>query len=109
MKNSLQTRKQTLSTRTGRIQYMQYAIETACQGNTPTTMTRYLPFYRYKKHLGLDVNVKNARVRARAQACRYNVIPILEDGNYNCYPRGVPDSTFRGGRKIFKYIGGREW
>jgi hypothetical protein len=40
-------------------------------------MTRYLPFYRYKKHLGLDVNVKNARVRARAEvSCgRYDAIP----------------------------------
>ena len=38
-----------------------------CQGTRPNTMARYLPFYRYKKHLGLDVNVKKARVRARAE------------------------------------------
>jgi hypothetical protein len=54
-------------------------------------MTRYLPFYRCKKHLGLDVNVKNARVRARAEVSRYNAIPfvVCGDGNCNCYPRGL--------------------
>ena len=65
-------------------------------------MTRYLPFYRYKKHLGLDVNIKNARVRARAEvSCgRYNAIPVVcGDGNYSCYPHSRPDSfNSRGGR-----------
>jgi hypothetical protein len=49
-------------------------------------------FYRYKKHLGLDVNVKNARVRARAEvSCGYIAIPVLCGGRNcvsgrSCYP-----------------------
>jgi hypothetical protein len=62
-------------------------------GDRPTTMTlyrgRYLPFCRYKKHPGLDVNVKNARVRARAEvSCgHYKAIPMVCGGR-NCihYP-----------------------
>ena len=49
-------------------------------GDRPTIITlylgrHYLPFYRYNKHLGLDVNIKNARVRARAEVSfgRYNL------------------------------------
>jgi hypothetical protein len=45
----------------------------------------------YKEYLGLDVNVKNARVRARAEISfgRYNAIPVY--GGWNCsrYPRGL--------------------
>jgi hypothetical protein len=76
-------------------------------------MTRYLPFYRYKKHLGLGVNVKNARVRARAEISggRYNAIPLV-CGDGNCYPRGVSDFQFtkshgREMTEVFKYIGAR--
>jgi len=64
-----------------------------CLGDRPTTITlylgRYLPFYRYKKHPGLDVNIKNARVRARAEvSCgHYDAIPMV-CGDRNCvhYP-----------------------
>jgi hypothetical protein len=78
----------------------------SCQGDRPTTMTRYLPFYRYKKHLGLDVNIKNARVRARAEdSCGcYDAIPCVVVGGreyvscfYPCF----------GGSKTFD-LGG-EW
>ena len=61
----------------------------ACQGDRPNTMTRYLPFYRYKKHLALIVNIKNARVRPRAEvSCgHYKAIPMVCGGR-NCihYP-----------------------
>jgi len=77
-------------------------------------MTRFLPFYRYKKHLGLDVNVKNARVRARAEmVCRYNVIPLVcGDGNCNDIPEMYPilSTKSRGDREmteVIKYIGER--
>lgn len=40
-------------------------------------------FYRCKKHLGLDVNVKNARVRARAEVSWY-AIPYAVCGDGNC-------------------------
>jgi hypothetical protein len=63
-------------------------------------MTRYLPFYRYKKHLSLDVNVKNARVRARAgvSCVRYNAIPLcggVRDYSRFLYPLCGPDSDFK--------------
>jgi hypothetical protein len=69
-------------------------------------MTRYLPFYRYKKHLGLDVNVKNARVRAPAEVtCGvYNAIPcVVGGGNCSFYPRCRPDSfNSQGGREVIE-------
>ena len=63
-------------------------------------MTRYLPFYRYKKHLGLDVNIKNARVRARAEVSRgrYDVFPCVV-GRY------VPCCLYPGGSKTFDLEG----
>jgi hypothetical protein len=62
-----------------------------------------LPFYRYKKHLGLDVNVKNARVRARAEYA-HNAIPVVcGGGNCSCYPHCRPDSfNSRGGREMIE-------
>ena len=67
---------------------------------------RYLPFYRYKKHLGLDVNVKNARVRARAEVRRHNAIPVVCMYGYrdcSCYPHSRLDSfNSRGCRGFFK-------
>lgn len=58
-------------------------------------------FYRYKKHL--DVNVKDARVRARAEVTcgRYNAISLVCGGR-DCsrYPRslmlGVTNKVLRG-------------
>jgi len=62
----------------------------ACQGDRPNTMTRYLPFYRYKKHLALIVNIKNARVRPRAEVSCYNAIPVV-CGDRDCsrYPSSL--------------------
>jgi hypothetical protein len=72
----------------------------ACQGDRP----RYLPFYRYKKHPGLDVNVKNARVRARAEVRRHNAIQVVcGDKDCSCYyPRGLSSVGGTNNKGVFR-------
>jgi hypothetical protein len=60
---------------------------------------RYLPFYRYKKHLHLKSRlsqiIKNASVGTEAEVTcgRYNAIPcVVGGGNCSFYPHCRPDS-----------------
>ena len=69
-------------------------------------MTRYLPFYRYKKHLGLDVNIKNASTcEVEAVVLRSNTFPCLCGGR-KCIRFHPP--RFVGGSKTFDLGGARE-
>jgi hypothetical protein len=46
--------------------------------------------WQCKELLGLDVNIKNARVRARAGVRRRNAIPVVCGyRDCSCYPRGL--------------------
>lgn len=65
-------------------------------------MTRHLPFYRCKKHLGLDVNVKNSSVCETEEVSCRDTISFCGDGGGDCgrYPKVVSNSIFRGGQLI---------
>jgi len=63
-------------------------LQTHCIGNQNNfTRSGWQCMDLYKEQLGLDANIKNARVRARAKYA-HNAIPVVcGDGNCSRYPR----------------------